>query len=157
MGIEVLQGFAVRKARGKSRITGIEISKVEMQAKPPHWKSEWRMSKDVQILSCDLLATSGGFNPVVHLDCHCGGKTYFDNNSQSFLPQKERKNRQVCGAVNSIGFWKDAIIDAKNKAQLTLYSLNENSQINPQNLSNKSLNYFNIDPVSYTHLTLPTN
>mgnify|MGYP003322438713 FL=1 len=145
LGVEVLQGFAVRKARGKSRITGIEISKVEMQAKPPHWKSEWRMSKDVQILSCDLLATSGGFNPVVHLDCHCGGKTYFDNNSQSFLPQKERKNRQVCGAVNSIGFWKDAIIDAKNKAQLTLHSLSDNSQINPQNLSNKSLNYFNID------------
>lgn len=145
LGVEVLQGFAVRKARGKSRITGIEISKVEMQAKPPNWKSEWRMSKDVQILSCDLLATSGGFNPVVHLDCHCGGKTYFDNNSQSFLPQKERKNRQVCGAVNSIGFWKDAIIDAKNKAQLTLYSLGENSQITAQNLSKKSLNYFNVD------------
>jgi len=29
-------------------------------------------------LNCDLLATSGGFNPVVHLDCHNGAKTYFD-------------------------------------------------------------------------------
>ena len=103
-GIEVFQGFAVLKAKGKSRVTGVEISQVEMQAKPPHWKSKWRITGDTKTLNCDLLATSGGFNPVVHLDCHCGGKTFFDEKSQSFLAQKERKNRQVCGAVNSVGF-----------------------------------------------------
>ena len=32
LGIEVFQGFAILKAKGKSRVTGIEISKVEMQA-----------------------------------------------------------------------------------------------------------------------------
>jgi len=124
-GIDVLQGYAVKKAKGTSSITGIEISKVELQSKPPHWQSKWRLNKDTQALECDLLAASGGFNPVVHLDCHCGGKTYFDEYSQSFLPQKERKNRQVCGAVNSVGFWKDAIVDAKNKAQQTLESMGE--------------------------------
>ena len=145
LGIEVFQGFAILKAKGKSRVTGIEISKVEMQAKPPHWKSKWRVTGDTQTLNCDLLATSGGFNPVVHLDCHCGGKTYFDENSQSFLAQKDRKNRQLCGAVNSIGFWKDAIADAKNKAQLTLLSLGEDNEVNPQELTNQSRNYFNVD------------
>ena len=129
IGIEVFQGFAVLKAKGKSRVTGVEISQVEMQAKPPHWKSKWRITGDTKTINCDLLATSGGFNPVVHLDCHCGGKTYFDETSQSFLPQKERKERQVCGAVNSVGFWKDAMIDAKNKAQLTLSSLGEEVEV----------------------------
>ena len=82
---------------------------------------------------------------MVHLDCHCGGKTYFDENSQSFLPQKDRNNRQVCGSVNSIGFWQDAIIDAKNKAQSTLQSLGELKESSYQTLSNQSSNYFNVD------------
>ena len=144
-GIQVLQGFAVIKAKGASRVNGVEISPVENQAKPPQWKSKWRLAGDTQTLNCDLLATSGGFNPVVHLDCHCGGKTYFDENSQSFLPQKDRNNRQVCGSVNSIGFWQDAIIDAKNKAQSTLQSLGELKESSHQTLSNKCFNYFNVD------------
>ena len=145
LGIQVLQGFAVIKAKGASCVNGIEISSVENQAKPPQWKSKWRLAGDTQTLNCDLLATSGGFNPVVHLDCHCGGKTYFDENSQSFLPQKDRNNRQVCGSVNSIGFWQDAIIDAKNKAQSTLKSLGELKESSHQTLSNQSSNYFNVD------------
>ncbi|MEC7596231.1 MAG: 2Fe-2S iron-sulfur cluster-binding protein [Pseudomonadota bacterium] len=144
-GIQVLQGFAVIKAKGASCVNGVEISSVENQAKPPHWKSKWRLAGDTKTLNCDLLATSGGFNPVVHLDCHCGGKTYFDENSQSFLPQKDRNNRQVCGSVNSIGFWQDAIIDAKNKAQSTLQSLGELKESSYQTLSNQSSNYFNVD------------
>jgi len=138
LGIQVLQGFAVIKAKGASRVNGVEISSVENQAKPPQWKSKWRLAGDTQTLNCDLLATSGGFNPVVHLDCHCGGKTYFDENSQSFLAQKNRNNRQVCGSVNSIGFWQDAIIDAKNKAQSALKSLGELKESNHQILSNQS-------------------
>ena len=145
LGIQVLQGFAVIKAKGASRVNGVEISSVENQAKPPQWKSKWRLAGDTQTLNCDLLATSGGFNPVVHLDCHCGGKTYFDENSQSFLAQKDRNNRQVCGSVNSIGFWQDAIIDAKNKAQSTLQSLGELKESSHQTLSNKCFNYFNVD------------
>ena len=145
LGIQVLQGFAVIKAKGASRVNGVEISSVENQAKPPQWKSKWRLAGDTQTLNCDLLATSGGFNPVVHLDCHCGGKTYFDENSQSFLAQKNRNNRQVCGSVNSIGFWQDAIIDAKNKAQSTLQSLGELKESSHQTLSNQSFNYFNVD------------
>jgi len=144
-GIQVLQGFAVIKAKGASCVNGVEISSVENQAKPPHWKSKWRLAGDTKTLNCDLLATSGGFNPVVHLDCHCGGKTYFDENSQSFLPQKDRNYRQVCGSVNSIGFWQDAIIDAKNKAQSTLQSLGELKESSHQTLSNQSTNYFNVD------------
>ncbi len=145
LGIQVLQGFAVIKAKGASCVNGVEISSVENQAKPPHWKSKWRLAGDTQTLNCDLLATSGGFNPVVHLDCHCGGKTYFDESSQSFLAQKNRNNRQVCGSVNSIGFWQDAIIDAKNKAQSTLQSLGELKESSHQTLSNKCFNYFNVD------------
>ena len=144
-GIDILQGYAIRKANGVSSIKGVEISKVELQSKPPHWQSQWRLTKDTQTLECDLLATSGGFNPVVHLDCHCGGKTYFDEYSQSFLPQKERKSRRVCGAVNSVGFWKDAILDAKNKAQQSLESMGEVKKASIQPLTKECSNYYKVD------------
>ncbi len=142
-GIEVLQGYAVVKAHGKSLVKGVEISQVEMQSKPPQWQSKWRLTGPTIKLNCDLLATSGGFNPVVHLDCHCGAKTFFDEHSQAFLPQKERKNRQVCGSVGAIGFWKDAVIDAKNKAQLTLESLGEVKQASEEIMSKNFLNHYN--------------
>ena len=53
IGIEVFQGFAVLKAKGKSRVTGVEISQVEMQAKPPHWKSKWRITGYTKTINCD--------------------------------------------------------------------------------------------------------
>ena len=136
-GIEVLQGYAVLKAHGTNLVKGIEISKVEMQGK------KWMLIGSSKRLNCDLLASSGGFNPVVHLDCHCGAKTFFDDDSQAFLPQKERKNRQVCGSVSAIGFWKDAVIDAKNKAQLTLVSLGEVKKAEQGGMSENYLDYYN--------------
>ena len=90
------------------------------------------------------MATSGGFNPVVHLDCHNGAKTYFDEVSQSFLPQQERDNREVCGAVAGAGAWQDAINDGKNKAQFTLNALGAVSKLTQEILSENYSNYFNV-------------
>ncbi len=90
------------------------------------------------------MATSGGFNPVVHLDCHNGAKTYFDEVSQSFLPQQERDNREVCGAVAGAGAWQDAINDGKNKAQFTLNALGTVSKLTQEILSENYSNYFNV-------------
>ena len=81
---------------------------------------------------------------MVHLDCHCGAKTFYDEVSQSFLPQKERNNRQVCGSVAGVGAWQDAVSDAKNKAQLTLKSLGIVKKINQDKLSANYLNFFNV-------------
>ena len=142
-GVKVFQGYAVIKANGTNLVKGIEISQVEMKAKPPKWESNWKLTGIIKKLKCDLLATSGGFNPVVHLDCHCGAKTFFDEDAQAFLPQKERNNRQICGSVNGLGKWQDVVIDAKNKAQLTLNSLGIIEEVNHTKLSANYLNFFN--------------
>ena len=88
-GVKVLQGYSIVKALGSHRVKGVEIKQTRLQG------NSWQVFGDTQTLNCDLLATSGGFNPVVHLDCHNGAKTYFDEVSQSFLPQQERDNREV--------------------------------------------------------------
>ncbi len=137
-GVKVLQGYSIVKALGSHRVTGVEIVQTRLQ------DNNWQVFGDTQTLSCDLVATSGGFNPVVHLDCHNGAKTYFDEVSQSFLPQQERDNREVCGAVAGAGAWQDAINDGKNKAQFTLNALGTFSKLTQEILSENYSNYFNV-------------
>ena len=137
-GVKVLQGYSIVKALGSHRVKSVEIKQTKLQG------NSWQVFGDTETLSCDLLATSGGFNPVVHLDCHNGAKTYFDEVSQSFLPQQERDNREVCGAVAGAGAWQDAIIDAKNKAQFTLNALGVVSNLTQEILSENYSNYFNV-------------
>ena len=137
-GVKVLQGYAIVKAHGSSKVEGIDI------ALATHQGTSWEVIGKSESLSCDLLATSAGFNPVVHLDCHTGAKATFNENSQAFLPQKERANRQTCGAVSGIGAWHDATIDGKNKAKLTLQALGITTTENGDNLSENHINYFNV-------------
>ena len=136
--VKVLQGYSIVKALGSHRVKGVEIVQTKLQG------NDWQVFGDTQTLSCDLVATSGGFNPVVHLDCHNGAKTYFDEVSQSFLPQQERDNREVCGAVAGAGAWQDAINDGKNKAQFTLNALGAVSKLTQEILSENYSNYFNV-------------
>ena len=137
-GITVMQGYAVIKAHGSNKIESVDI------ALATHQGTSWEVIGDGESLSCDLLATSGGFNPVVHLDCHTGAKAAFDETAQAFLPQQERANRQTCGAVSGIGDWSDAVVDGKNKAQLTLQSLGVKSELSAETLSANHLNYYNV-------------
>ena len=137
-GVKVLQGYAVVKAHGSDKVNGIDIALATQQG------NSWEVIGDSESLSCDLLATSGGFNPVVHLDCHTGAKATFDEVSQAFFPQKERPNRQICGAVNGVGAWSDAVIDGQNKAQQILQSLGIIGEASVGELSVNHANHFNV-------------
>lgn len=90
-------------------------------------------------LSCDLLALSGGFDPVVHLSCHLGAKPTWDSELQCFLPQD--KAAYYAGAVN--GYWlaQDCLSDAK--AVMAKMATNE-----PTRPAQK--NNFNLSPQYYT-------
>lgn len=55
-------------------------------------------------LSCDLIAMSGGWSPVVHLFSQSGGKLRFDEAIQAFVPdQATQAVRAVGGAAGAYG------------------------------------------------------
>jgi len=137
-GIKVLQGYAVVKANGSGCIKSVQISPTK------YIESRWEIGNETETLECDLLASSGGFNPVVHLDCHSGAKTSFNENSQSFLTQEFRNNRQVCGAVAGVGSWQDSIIDGRNKARLTLHNLGILDKVDVDELSENHINTYSV-------------
>ena len=91
-GIEVLDGWAVTAVNGKRHVTSIEVRCLSPQGDdgtgPP------------RRIDCDVLGSSGGWNPVVHLHSQSGAKVNFDASIQSFAPGQPVQAERSAGAAN---------------------------------------------------------
>ena len=77
-GIPILEGRAVVSVTGGKRISGVGIGLQDGSGG----------AQDV--ITCDCLAMSGGWSPVVHLWSHCGGKLIWDDAQAFFRPDPAR-------------------------------------------------------------------
>lgn len=77
-GIRVEAGTAVVNANGVARVESVEIA-------PQNGEGYGR-----EIITCDAVAMSGGWSPVVHLWSHCGGKLIWDDAAAMFVPDPEK-------------------------------------------------------------------
>jgi sarcosine oxidase subunit alpha len=77
-GIRVETGRAIAKVKGGKRVTGVALC---LQA------GEGAVLEEI---SCDAVAMSGGWSPVVHLWSHCGGKLVWDDARACFRPDATR-------------------------------------------------------------------
>ncbi len=93
-GIAVHFGKAVIDSKGLGRVKAAVIADIE------------DISSGVasvvigsqQVLKCDTIATSGGWNPVLHLTCHTGNKPQWRDDIQAFVPVLSR-SQQAVGAL----------------------------------------------------------
>lgn len=91
-GISVMGGHVVIEALGRGRVSGALVAPVNAegtQARGP-----------VKRLSCDLIANSGGWSPVLHLSSHTGAKPQWDDDIVAFRPGPARQQEQSVGACN---------------------------------------------------------
>ncbi|MEO1292018.1 MAG: sarcosine oxidase subunit alpha family protein [Pseudomonadota bacterium] len=108
-GIRTLFGSGVTKTLGKKQVEGVEVSELRASGRPGA----------AEIVPCDALAMSGGWNPVVHLWSHTGGKLMWDDRQLAFRPDEARPPIRHDGAasVDCIGRanghfeWRDIIAD----------------------------------------------
>ena len=91
-GIEVLDGWAVTAVIGKRHIKAIEVRCLNPDGDD--------VTGDVRRITCDVLGSSGGWNPVVHLHSQSGAKARFDDALQSFVPGEPVQAEQSAGAAN---------------------------------------------------------
>lgn len=95
-GITILSGHVVTEARGGKRVSGAVVQPID---------AEGRLLGTPRTLACDLLALSGGFSPVIHLQCQAGSKAVWDDARAAFLPgtpvQSER-SAGACGGMLSL-------------------------------------------------------
>lgn len=93
-GIPVIEGSAVVAVKGTHRVNGIEIMRLS--------ESGDGVAGDPKVIDCDLVATSGGWNPAIHLHCHSGAKPRYDDSIHAFVPgasvQAERSAGTAAGA-----------------------------------------------------------
>ena len=95
LGIHVISGHAVIEALGKKRVTGAIIAPINSTGSA--------LTGTPKTLACDLIASSGGWSPVIHLSSHTGAKPYWDDKKIAFLPGNSRQQEQSAGSAN--GCW----------------------------------------------------
>ncbi|MDQ0588209.1 sarcosine oxidase subunit alpha family protein [Variovorax paradoxus] len=91
-GIEILPGQVITEAHGRKRVTAAVVQQLDAQG---------RLGGSPRMLACDLVAVSGGFSPVIHLQCQAGSKPVWDDGHAAFLPgraaQAESSAGSCCG------------------------------------------------------------
>ncbi|WP_284163477.1 sarcosine oxidase subunit alpha family protein [Frigidibacter sp. SD6-1] len=73
-GIRVLEGRGIAKVKGSKRVTGVSVC------------TQAGEGGEIEAITCDAVAMSGGWSPVVHLWSHCGGKLIWDDARAMFRP-----------------------------------------------------------------------
>ena len=86
LGIRILFGKAISSVKGGKRVEGVTIC------------SQAGEGAVLEEISCDVVAMSGGWSPVVHLWSHCGGKLIWDEGQSHFRPDPSRPPLGADGA-----------------------------------------------------------
>jgi heterotetrameric sarcosine oxidase alpha subunit len=90
-GVTVLAGHAVVTAQGRRHVAGALVCPVDA--------ASGQTSGAPRRIDCDLLATSGGFTPSVHLWSQRGGKPVYDAARGAFLPVAGVVPRLLCAGA----------------------------------------------------------
>ncbi|MCZ6724387.1 MAG: sarcosine oxidase subunit alpha family protein, partial [Gammaproteobacteria bacterium] len=91
-GIQVINSSVVIDTTGKRRLHSVRVMGLSSDGQS--------LTGDVKTLSCDLLAVSGGWSPVVHLSSQSGAKAVWDDEAAMFRPGKPLQAEASVGAAN---------------------------------------------------------
>jgi sarcosine oxidase subunit alpha len=91
-GIEVIDGSAVTAVHGARGVSALDVMAL----------NDWGdgVTGQARRIECDVVASSGGWNPAVHLHSHAGGKARFDEERGIFLPGDTLQACRSVGAAN---------------------------------------------------------
>lgn len=92
LGIEVISGHGVIEAFGKGLVEGAAVAPLNAEGSA--------VTGSVRHLQCDLIASSGGWSPTIHLSSHTGAKPLWSDALTGFLPGPSRQGERSAGAAN---------------------------------------------------------
>ncbi len=105
-GLAVLPGSVIAKARGRLRVSGVEVVS--------------RAGGAARSLDCDLVAVSGGYSPAVHLFRRRAARCATTTTTASFLPDRSPMPIVAAGAVQGHCTPAAAIADGEAAAHAAL-------------------------------------
>ena len=90
--IPILPAHAITGLRGGKRVRSVQVTPLAADGRELKGAS--------RTLSCDLLVTSGGWNPAVHLHSQAGGRIHWDEARSCFIPGDAHQQHISVGACN---------------------------------------------------------
>jgi len=104
-GVRIMPASAVVEAQGGKRVSSVRVCAIDVPGN--------RVLGSGETLDCDLLASSGGYSPVVHLASHLGGRPVWREDILGFVPGKSVgvQDRLDAGAVNGVFTLTEVIVD----------------------------------------------
>jgi len=113
-GIRVLSGMAPVRADGGQCVRGLKVA--------PLAGTQVESGRTERI-ACDAIAVAGGWQPVLHLQCHLGGRPGFDDTRGIFLPPAMpagHANAGACAGVAGLDATRQSGRDAGARAAESL-------------------------------------
>ncbi len=114
-GIDVMKGHAICATEGKLGVSAIKVA--------PYRKGSGRVVNEMRI-ECDFIAMSGGWNPVLHLWAHNGGKIKFDDALASYRPNTHSDAITAVGACNGTMSVAETLAEAQAAGQAAAKAAN---------------------------------
>ena len=105
-GIEVMNSCAVVDTSGGKRLQSVQVMSLSSDGQS--------VSGQRRTLSCDLLAVSGGWSPVVHLSSQSGAKALWNEEAAMFIPGEPVQQQASVGSANGTLELKLSLIEAAN-------------------------------------------
>jgi sarcosine oxidase subunit alpha len=110
-GIQVMNASVVIDTAGGKRLQSLQVNGLSRDGRS--------LAGEPKTLSCDLLAVSGGWSPVVHLSSQSGAKATWDEEAAMFRPGTPVQAQASVGAANGTFDLKATLkqaVDAGNAA-----------------------------------------
>ncbi|PCI52801.1 MAG: sarcosine oxidase subunit alpha [Alphaproteobacteria bacterium] len=92
LSITIYDGHVVTGTKGRRGVRSATIASIDLEKNI--------LAEHSQTIICDVVATSGGWSPVVHLHSQSGGKLRFDETTQSFVPREYVQDNICIGAAS---------------------------------------------------------
>ncbi len=86
LGVPVLARYGVKSVKGRSSVSGVVAAPLD------------DLSRE-QYYPCDLVCTSGGWNPTLHLQSQSGAKPVYSASIAAFVPGESVQDETTAGAA----------------------------------------------------------
>jgi len=91
--IDIIPGHVITEAQGGKKIRSVTVQALDAYN---------QLTGAPRTLSCDLLAVSGGYSPVIHLQSQAGSKPIWNHEIAAFLPGNPAQHEISAGACNGL-------------------------------------------------------
>ena len=103
---------AVIEAKGRTKVSAAVIATLDLVT--------GIIDSEVETVAADVIATSGGFSPVVHLSAHTGQKPVWRKDIAGFVPCPDHPDVYVAGAAGGDFSLSGALAQGEGEAQRAL-------------------------------------